>query len=350
MPSADEGELRAFMAAIRQVESGGEADPYLAQGFSEHPQWGRAQGAYQIMSGILPEFAAKAGYEGLTVEQFLADPALQDHIAGTEMRQLYSEYGDWRLVAAAWFGGRGAANEARDHGWAATSDRSDGGNSVPEYVEKVVAALESGVVADTEVRAPAPVVVADPPPPSEDELEEVLAAYEDAAQQDSDLDGLLDALETDIGTDPESVDTDGDDLSDSYELLTAGTDPTLADTDRDGIEDAVELALGLDPLDPDSDRDGVLDGTERSGAEVVDADGDRLEDALEELLGTDPTRIDSDGDGLADGLEYLSDHDPLDPMSPTPGSPDGPATGEDLAVAAAETAVDAELAETDVTD
>lgn len=334
MPSADEGELRQFMAAIRQVESGGEADPYLAQGFSEHPQWGRAQGAYQIMSGILPEFAAKAGYEGLTVEQFLADPALQDHIAGTEMRQLYSEYGDWRLVAAAWFGGRGAANEARDHGWAATSDRSDGGNSVPEYVEKVVAALESGVVADVEVRAPAPVVVADPSAP-EEELEDVLAAYEDAAQQDSDLDGLLDALETDLGTDPESIDSDGDDLSDSFELLTAGTDPTLADTDHDGIEDAVELALGLDPLDPDSDRDGVLDGTERSGAEVVDADGDRLEDALEELLGTDPGRIDSDGDGLADGLEYLSDHDPLDPMAPTPGSGlDDDPTVEGVGVAA----------------
>lgn len=74
MATASEAELRRFMASIRQVESGGEADPYLAQGFAEHPEWGRAQGAYQIMSNIIPEFAAKAGYDDLTVEQFLANP------------------------------------------------------------------------------------------------------------------------------------------------------------------------------------------------------------------------------------------------------------------------------------
>lgn len=42
---------------------------------------------------------------------------------------------------------------------------------------------------------------------------------------------------------------------------TAGP-PTPRDTDQDGLPDALELQLGSDPLDPDSDGDGVPDGVE----------------------------------------------------------------------------------------
>ena len=36
----------------------------------------------------------------------------------------------------------------------------------------------------------------------------------------------------------------------------------IADTDPDGVSDAEERTLGTDPANPDSDNDGVNDGTE----------------------------------------------------------------------------------------
>jgi hypothetical protein len=49
----------------------------------------------------------------------------------------------------------------------------------------------------------------------------------------------------------ESRDTDGDGLSDAQELQ-IGTDPCNADTDGDGFADGVEVVSGSDPLDPNS--------------------------------------------------------------------------------------------------
>lgn len=46
-----------------------------------------------------------------------------------------------------------------------------------------------------------------------------------------------------------SVDSDGDGLSDAQEIL-IGTDPFNPDTDGDGFSDGVEVASGSDPLDP----------------------------------------------------------------------------------------------------
>lgn len=42
-------------------------------------------------------------------------------------------------------------------------------------------------------------------------------------------------------------DTDGDGLTDAYELLVSKTNPNVADTDGDGIPDAWEVLLGLNP-------------------------------------------------------------------------------------------------------
>ena len=78
---------------------------------------------------------------------------------------------------------------------------------------------------------------------------------------DADGDGLIDAFEAEIGTDPTVADTDGDGLDDAAEVA-AGTDPLLSDTDADGASDAAELARGTDPTvaDPAAPRRGGSGG------------------------------------------------------------------------------------------
>ena len=114
---------------------------------------------------------------------------------------------------------------------------------------------------------------------------------------DADNDGLTNAIEAELGTDPNMADTDGDGLSDGDEHLDAGTDPLVSDTDTDGLSDGEELDLGTDPLDEDSDDDGLLDGDEVS------------------THGTDPTKADTDGEGFGDGDEVDHGSDPTDWMS-----------------------------------
>jgi len=66
------------------------------------------------------------------------------------------------------------------------------------------------------------------------------------------------------------VDTDGDGLSDADEAA-MGLDPNDADTDGDGIADGVEIELGLDPSNPDTDGDGIADGLEAQPNDVTPA-------------------------------------------------------------------------------
>lgn len=91
------------------------------------------------------------------------------------------------------------------------------------------------------------------------------------------------------------VDTDGDGLTDAEETA-LGTDPDLADTDGDGYDDGEEASWGSDPLDaaslPAADSDG--DGYD----ETVDCDDT---DAL-----VHPGAQDVPGDGIdqdCDGLD-----------------------------------------------
>ena len=149
------------------------------------------------------------------------------------------------------------------------------------------------------------------------EYEEVgeLDPYE-VFSKDADNDGLPDAIEDYLGTDPNKSDTDGDGLPDYdevYVTLTApdkkdstglgigdgesdydadgltnleevyyGTDPYKEDTDKDGLSDSDEIVLGTDPLNSDTDSDGMLDGTELP-------------------YGMIPTNPDTLNDGILDG-------------------------------------------------
>ncbi len=165
----------------------------------------------------------------------------------------------------------------------------------------------------------------------------------DGLEVDSDFDGLTDAEEGELGTDPRYRDSDGDGYSDKVELFMLGfsydpRDPCFppiddvnlqfrtrtttcvpadvwdpvtgggslfpcgsygsgdchpdagtcttwgyADTDRDGLHDCEERAIGTDPLHPDTDRDGMLD-------------------MQEFLYGLDPERWDFDRDDDKDAI------------------------------------------------
>lgn len=80
-----------------------------------------------------------------------------------------------------------------------------------------------------------------------DDLQKVL---DEKQKTDSDLDGLGDAQEKQLGTDPTKIDTDGDGLTDYDEVQTYRTDPLKADTDGDSFGDGAELRRDYDPLGP----------------------------------------------------------------------------------------------------
>ena len=61
-------------------------------------------------------------------------------------------------------------------------------------------------------------------------------------------------------------------------------------SDSDGLSNAQEATLGTDPNDPDSDNDGIDDGDE-VGNDAFLNPGD-----------TDPLDADTDDDGVSDGV------------------------------------------------
>ncbi len=133
---------------------------------------------------------------------------------------------------------------------------------------------------------------------------------------DSDFDGLSDAEESRLGTDPNDPDTDNDGLLDGREAGPngTGTDPKKRDTDNDDIPDGVEAGAsgpGTDPLNPDTDGDGLLDGVELSHTPTP----------------TDPLNPDTDGDGRLDGVEDANHNGRVDPGETDPRIADAPVSG-----------------------
>ncbi len=68
---------------------------------------------------------------------------------------------------------------------------------------------------------------------------------------DSDSDGLTDAEEAELGTDPFLADSDGDGLTDGSEVNDSNTNPLASDSDGDGFNDRVEIMNDFDPNDAD---------------------------------------------------------------------------------------------------
>jgi eukaryotic-like serine/threonine-protein kinase len=93
-------------------------------------------------------------------------------------------------------------------------------------------------------------------------LKATQAAGTAQAKGDDDGDGLSNARELALGTDPNNPDTDGDGLSDGDEVNRYGTNPLMRDTDGDNLSDGEEVSLGLNPQNPDTDGDGLMDNVD----------------------------------------------------------------------------------------
>lgn len=148
--------------------------------------------------------------------------------------------------------------------------------------------------------APRPAAPAASPEPTA----EPTATPESTSDEDPDEDGLTNAEEEELGTDPEVADTDVDGINDGDEVE-LGTDPLNLDTDGDVLYDRGEVVFGVDPLNPDTDGDGLPDGEEVY------------------IYETNPALLDSDGDGIDDFTEVTS---PPPPPAPTATvAPEAPA-------------------------
>lgn len=121
---------------------------------------------------------------------------------------------------------------------------------------------------------------------------------------DSDRDGLTDAVEEYFVTDPLKQDTDGDGLSDYFEIAHSQTDPLVMDTDGNGVMDGAE--------DPDGDKlTNLEEQAKGSDPLMADSDLDGLSDFDEvKCHNTDPAKSDSDNDGADDGWELKHGYDP----------------------------------------
>ena len=64
------------------------------------------------------------------------------------------------------------------------------------------------------------------------------------------------------------VDSDSDGLADAEEHQ-LGSNPGLLDTDGDGLTDSEEVEIGTDPTNPDTDGDGLEDGTDADPKEIL---------------------------------------------------------------------------------
>ena len=142
----------------------------------------------------------------------------------------------------------------------------------------------------------------------------------DPLNPDTDSDGLIDGWERDYGLDPNDAtgsngatgDPDDDGMSNIDEYW-YGTNPNNADTDGDGLTDGWEIAHDLDPND-----DGTIDP---DNGPAGDPDTDGLTNAAELARGTHPSKRDSDGDGVSDWDEVMVNS--TNPLTATDADGDG---------------------------
>lgn len=163
---------------------------------------------------------------------------------------------------------------------------------------------------------------------------ELVVLGTDPRKRDTDGDGLNDLREKDFGSDPNAFDTDGDGMGDGREV-TVGTAPFMPDTDGDGVGDRAETIAGTAHA-PDEDGDGTADWVQ--SVRDADVDGDGIGDGEEQWLGTNILSPNSDGDDLDDleetmfGTELGRSPSVFDgaPSIQVPSTPENPQITPDL--------------------
>lgn len=133
--------------------------------------------------------------------------------------------------------------------------------------------------------------------------------------RDVDRDNLYEREEYLYGSSDRSTDTDGDGLTDFFEVRTGWTvrrapglpyktfsDPSREDSDDDGIHDDVERNLGTDPNRSDTDEDGMFDAAEvleEIDLKLFDGDADDTNDRYITLRPYSSWAIIDGGNGVA---------------------------------------------------
>lgn len=130
-----------FAAAIRSIETGGQADPYGTIGPTTKRADGtldRPIGAYQIMESNLPLWTEEVLGQRMTSKELLSHPdrdALQDRIFNAKFGEAHQKYGNPQDAASVWFTGR-----PQSQGGASRDVLGTSGN---DYVAKFNAALQN---------------------------------------------------------------------------------------------------------------------------------------------------------------------------------------------------------------
>jgi hypothetical protein len=149
---------------------------------------------------------------------------------------------------------------------------------------------------------------------------------------DADGDGLSNAEEAVLGTNPNNPDSDGDGINDGDEVNTHGTNPLNVDTDGDGLTDGDEINThGTNPLNTDTDDDGVndandafpLDNTESVDTDAdgtgnnadTDDDSDGVDDVNDAFPLDNSESVDTDADGTGNNADTDDDNDGVDDIN-----------------------------------
>ncbi|MCX6800186.1 MAG: hypothetical protein NT091_03500, partial [Candidatus Falkowbacteria bacterium] len=134
--------------------------------------------------------------------------------------------------------------------------------AAPVAVEPPAAVLEPVATTSIETASSSADAAIAPIP---EQLIATSAVPENIVPVDTDHDGLTDAEEQKLGTNPLLVDTDGDGLTDYEEVNVYFTSSLATDTDSDALTDYEEVnKYFTDPLKKDTDGDGYDDGVEVS--------------------------------------------------------------------------------------
>ena len=128
--------------------------------------------------------------------------------------------------------------------------------------------------------------------------------YGNACDPDDDNDGLTDAEENRLGTDPLRNDTDGDGIGDDSDNCKLTPNLNQSDNgDHDGVGDACDnCPTTWNPDQKNSDRDSIGDACD------ADDDNDTIPDGDDNCpLLYNPTQVDRDGDGIGDVCDPCPD-------------------------------------------